>query len=89
MDGLGHGRQDAPGPTTSMHELQQRARLSVMTQRSHACFPNLLVKDNPLDMSVSPFHAHAMETLNLTRLMHPCGHKMSRKMEAAMAGKLV
>lgn len=69
-DGRGRGREDAFRPMTLTHELCQRVMLSVKTQRKHVCFPNLLlVRDNPLDLSVSTFHAHKMEILNLRRLI--------------------
>ena len=59
--------------TTFMHELQQKMMLSWKTQRNDVCFPDLLlVKDNPLDLSIPKFHAHKMEILNpicLTELM--------------------
>lgn len=55
--------------TTFMHELQQKMMLSWKTQRNDVCFPDLLlVKDNPLDLSIPTFHAHKMEILNLTCL---------------------
>lgn len=62
------GREDAAGPTVFMHEPRQRVMLLGMTQ--HTCFPSLLlVKDLSLDGSVSIFHAHTMEMLNLTCLI--------------------
>lgn len=69
VDGHGRGREDVSGSATFIYELQHRVMLSVMTQRNHVCFLNLLlVKDNPLDLSVSAFHAHKMEILNITCL---------------------
>ena len=56
--------------TTFMHELQQKMMLSWKTQGNDVCFPDLLlVKGNPLDLSIPTFHAHKVEILNLTCLI--------------------